>query len=101
MVVVGGFGSLISILWRRMGIDHLHYLQYDSSTWLQENSDSSPGDVLRDLIHEVKANTGNARHEARTHAKAWLIANVSFLDEEEILLAKSHLGYLLPAGWGS
>jgi hypothetical protein len=59
-----------------------------------------PCAVLKDMIREVESSTGYARNDARAKAKAWLISQVSSLDEEDILLAKAHFGYLLPAEWG-
>jgi len=98
MASVGGLGVFLSILWRQVGVDHFHYLLYDSPSLLEEE-DETPSRVLRDLIREVEDSTGYARNDARAKAKAWLISNVSSLDEEDILLAKTHFGYLLPAGW--
>ena len=56
--------------------------------------------VLKDLIREVEGSEVCARNDARAKAKNWLISHVSSLGEEDILLAKAHLGYLLPAEWG-
>jgi hypothetical protein len=60
----------------------------------------APCSVLKNLIREVESSSGDARSDARTKAKAWLISRVSSLGEEEILLAKVHFGYLLPSEWG-
>jgi len=56
--------------------------------------------VLQDLIREVESSSGYARNDVRAKAKTWLISRVSSLGEEDILLAKVHFGYLLPAEWG-
>jgi drug/metabolite transporter superfamily protein YnfA len=99
MASVGGLGVFLSILWRQAGVDHLHYLVYDSSPFF-EGETETPSHVIKDLIREVENSAGYARNDARAKAKAWLISHVSSLDEEDILLAKAHFGYLLPAEWG-
>jgi len=99
MTCVGGLGVFLSILWRQVGVDHFHYLQYDSPTMLEGKGDS-PSSTLKDLIREVESSSGYARNDVRAKAKAWLISHASSLDEEDILLAKVHFGYLLPAEWG-
>jgi len=99
MVGVGSLGFFLSILWRQVGVDHFHYLLYDSPTFF-ESEDETPSYVLKNLIREVENSTGYARNDARAKAKTWLMSHVSSLDEEDILLAKAHFGYLLPAGWG-
>lgn len=60
-----------------------------------------PCSVLRDLIREVESTAGCARNDARSKAKNWLISHVSSLGEEDMLLAKTYFGYLLPAEWGA
>jgi hypothetical protein len=100
MVSAGAFGVSLSIFWRQVGIDHLHYLQHDSVI-SSEGEDEAPDRVLRNLIHEVESSAGYARTEARAKAKAWLISHACSLDKEDILLVKTHLGYLLPAEWGT
>ena len=98
-VSVGGLGVFFSIVWRQVGVDHFHYLQYDSPALLEGEADT-PSCVLKDLIREVESSAGYARNDARAKAKTWLIGHASSLDEEDILLAKAHFGYLLPAEWG-
>ncbi len=61
---------------------------------------NAPSNVLKSLIREVEGSEGYARNDVRAKAKTWLIGHVSSLDDEDILLAKDHFGYLLPAGWG-
>jgi hypothetical protein len=61
----------------------------------------APCRVLKDLIREVETSAGYARNDARAKAKTWLLSHASSLGEEDILLAKAHLAYLLPAEWGS
>jgi hypothetical protein len=60
-----------------------------------------PSTVLGKLIREVEESTGYTRGDARAKAKAWLVDNVTSLGESEILLAKTHFSYLLPAEWGA
>jgi len=60
----------------------------------------APSNVLQDLIREVESSAGYARNDVRAKAKAWLISHVSSLDDADILLARNHFGYLLPAEWG-
>jgi hypothetical protein len=59
-----------------------------------------PSSVLKELICEVEGTAGYARHDARAKAKEWLIGNVSSMGQKDILLARTHFWYLLPAGWG-
>jgi hypothetical protein len=99
MTSAGGMGVLISIFWRQVGIDHFHYLQHDSVPYFEGGGEESSR-ALKDLILNVENSAGYARNDARVKAKTWLISHVSSLDEEDILLAKAHFGYLLPAGWG-
>ena len=56
--------------------------------------------VLEDLIRGVEESSGYARNDERAKAKAWLISHVSSLNQQDIQLARSHFGYLLPSGWG-
>jgi len=99
MASVGGLGVFLSIVWRQVGVDHFHYLLYDSPTFIEVEGET-PSSVLKDLIREVENSAGYARNDARAKAKTWLMSHVSSLDEEDILLAKAHFGYLLPAEWG-
>ena len=99
MTLLGGLGVFLSILWRQVGVDHFHYLLYDSSSYLEDDAET-PSSVLKDLIREVENTAGYARNDARAKAKQWLMTNASSLDEEDILLAKAHFGYLLPPEWG-
>jgi hypothetical protein len=99
LVSAGGIGVFLSILWRQIGVDHFHYLLYDSPAFFEDDGEM-PSSVLKNLIGEVENSAGYARNDARAKAKAWLISQVSSLDEEDILLAKAHFGYLLPAEWG-
>src|ERR1700761_2681044 len=99
-VSIGTIGILLSMVWRQIGVDHFHYLTYDSIPFL-DGDEEEPSRILRDLILKVETSSGYARNDARALAKTWLIEHVSALDEEDILLAKTHLGYLLPAGWGA
>ena len=100
MVLAGVLGILLSIFWRQVGINHLHYLAYDSVT-LPGDEEGTPSRVLKELIHEVEASAGNERTDARARAKAWLLEHAGALDREDVELAKAHFGYMLPAGWGS
>jgi hypothetical protein len=99
MVAAGGLGVFLSIFWRQVGIDHFHYLQHDTAPFAEEEEKEAAG-VLRELIRRVESSAGYARNDERAKAKAWLITHADFLDEEDILLAKTHFGYLLPAEWG-
>jgi hypothetical protein len=99
MVAVGGLGVFLAIFWRQVGIDHFHYLQHDTAPFAEGEENEASG-VLRELIHKVESSTGYDRNDERAKAKAWLITHAAFLDEEDILLAKAHFGYLLPAEWG-
>jgi len=56
--------------------------------------------ILKDLIREVENSAGYLRNDARVKAKSWLISHVSSMGEEDILMARAHFGYLLPAEWG-
>jgi hypothetical protein len=100
MVVVGGLAVLLSILWRQVGIDHLHYLAYDTVASFDDDEADAPSSVLRDLIREVELSAGLDRTDARAKAKSWLLDHVSSLDGEDIRLARTHFGYMLPAEWG-
>jgi hypothetical protein len=99
-VLAGVLGISLSIFWRQVGINHFHYLVYDSVTLPGEEAET-PSSVLHALIHEVEISAGNARTDARARAKAWLLGHAAALDEEDIELARTHFGYLLPAGWGT
>jgi hypothetical protein len=98
-IVLGAIGVFLSMRWRQAGVDHLHYLSCDSV--IPGEDSEAPSRILTDLIREIAITTGNARTDARSKAKTWLINHVSSLDEEDIRLAKAHFGYLLPAGWGN
>jgi hypothetical protein len=99
LVAAGGLGVFLSIFWRQVGVDHFHYLAYDSAPYFEE-ADATPSSVLHDLIRKVENSAGYDRNDERAKAKAWLLSHASSLDEEDILLAKAHFGYLLPAEWG-
>jgi len=99
-VLAGVLGIFLSIFWRQVGVDHLHYLVHDSVT-LPIEEEETPSKVLQELIEEVEASAGNARTDARARAKAWLLEHAAALDDEDIALAKAHFGYMLPAGWGA
>lgn len=60
----------------------------------------APCSALKDMIREVESSAGYARNDARAKAKTWLISHASSLGKEDILLAKSHFGYMLPPEWG-
>jgi hypothetical protein len=98
-VLTGVLGIFLSIFWRQVGINHLHYLIYDSMTLPGEEAET-PSSVLHELIDDVENSAGNARTDARARAKAWLLDHAAVLDEEDIELARTHFGYMLPAGWG-
>ena len=100
LTMLGGFGSVLALLWRQVGIDYLHYQVYDSSPLTHAN-DEALSNVLHELIREVEESEGLKRTEARVKAKKWLLEHVSELDPNEIQMAKAYLGYLLPAGWGT
>jgi hypothetical protein len=99
-VLAGVLGIFLSIFWRQVGVDHLHYLVHDSITLPIEDGES-PSQVLKELIEEVESSAGNDRTDARARAKAWLLEHAAVLDEEDVALAKAHFGYMLPTGWGS
>lgn len=100
MAAAGIAGVILSIVWRQIGVDYLHYLQYDGES-LVESDEETPSEILQKLIDEVEASAGNARTEARAKAKSWLVDHVSSLEEEDKVRARDNFGYLLPAGWGS
>jgi hypothetical protein len=91
-------GIFLSIFWRQVGVDHLHYLVHDSLSLPEEDGETA-SKVLQELIKEVETSEGNARTEARARAKAWLLDHAAALDEEDTALAKAHFAYMLPAGW--
>ncbi len=99
MASAGSLGVCLSILWRQVGVDHFHYLLYDSPTFF-EGEGETPSTILKDLIREVENSAGYARNDVRAKAKTWLMSHASALGEEDVLLAKAHFGYLLPAEWG-
>jgi len=80
---------LLSIYWQRFAID----------PGVVKGEPSSR--ILSNLIREVEESSGYTRNDARAKAKVWLLANVTSLGENEILLAKTHFSYLLPAEWGA
>jgi hypothetical protein len=53
------------------------------------------------LIHEEESTLGYERNDVRAKAKKWLITNGKTLATRDILLARAHFGYLLPANWGT
>jgi hypothetical protein len=98
MIAAGIVATLFSLLWRQTGIDHFHYADFD--TLVSKDVEETLASTLSNLIQEVEGSAGDERREARAKAKAWLVSHVSDMDEEEILLARNHFGYLLPAQWG-
>jgi hypothetical protein len=57
--------------------------------------------ILRGLIHEEEATLGYERNDVRAKAKKWLITHGETLAARDVLLARDHFGYLLPANWGT
>ena len=57
--------------------------------------------ILRGLIHEEETTLGYERNDVRAKAKKWLITNGETLAPQDVLLARDHFGYLLPANWGT
>ncbi len=55
--------------------------------------------ILRGLIHEEEITLGYERNDVRAKAKKWLIAHGETLAAQDVLLARDHFGYLLPANW--
>jgi len=98
MTVLGGVGVFLSIVWRQIGIDHFHYLHYDTPHFIE--AEETPASVLHTLIREVEESSLSDRTTARAKAKAWLLTHRSEMDEEAIELARTHFGYLLPPDWG-
>jgi hypothetical protein len=94
MVVMGTVGTAISMIWRQVGIDHLHYSEHDDIVSFED--EESRAFILKGLIRKVEMSTGVDRTDARASAKTWLAENLASLDEEELQLARTHLGYLLP-----
>ena len=99
MTSAGCLGIILSLHWRRMGVAHLHYASYDAPGIFGKGNNTA-SEILLGFIREIESSTGYARNDVRAKAKDWLIHHVSSLDEEDILLARAHFGYLLPAGWG-
>lgn len=95
---LGFIGVFLSIFWRQVGIDYLHYLNYDSPG-IMEDEEDAPSMILKSLISEVESSAGYARNDARSKAKQWIISHASSLDENDVQLANTHFGYMLPAGW--
>jgi hypothetical protein len=81
-------------------VKHFPVAAWLESAWSFLKEGKASSGVLRDLIVEVDRSEGYARNDARVKAKLWLIGHVSTLAAEDILLAETHFGYLLPAGWG-
>jgi hypothetical protein len=77
---------------------HLDYLKRLFRIFWTEGEASSS--ILKELIRGVEESSGNARSDARAEAKAWLLSHVATLNQRDILLARNHFSYLLPAGWG-
>lgn len=98
MIGAGIVACLFSLLWRQFGIDHFHYSEFDML--VSKEAEETLSSTLNNLIHEVEESSGDDRTEARAKAKAWLVSHVSDMDDEEILLARTHFGYLLPYRWG-
>jgi hypothetical protein len=57
--------------------------------------------ILRSLIREDEGTKGYDRNGVRAKAKEWLITHGANLAAQDVLLARAHFGYLLPANWGS
>ena len=57
--------------------------------------------ILRGLIHEEETTLGYKRNDVRAKAKKWLITHGEPLAARDVLLARDHFGYLLPANWGT
>jgi hypothetical protein len=66
-----------------------------------KNGRNTSSENLSSLIRKVELSVGYARNDARVKAKAWLVNHVSAMGQEDILLARTHFGYLLPVGWGA
>jgi len=98
MIVLGVVATLVSLRWRQIGIDRLHYLELDSLVNARDEEETF-SHTLDNLILEVEESRGNERTEARAKAKAWLLTHVGEMDEEDILLARAHFSYLLPPQW--
>jgi hypothetical protein len=76
-------------------LDAAHHLRS-----LLINGGKKPSKTLLDLISEVERTAGNDRSDARAKAKAWLLSDGLSMGREDILLARTHFYYLLPASWG-
>jgi len=99
MTAAGFLGMVLANYWRKVGVDRFNYRLYDSaSTYMGD--EESPSSILEEFIREVESCTGYERNDVRAKAKVWLISHASALDDDDILRAKAHFGYLLPAGWG-
>jgi hypothetical protein len=61
----------------------------------------STSGILRGLIREDEGAVGYDRNDVRAKAKKWLITHGETLAARDVLLAKDHFGYLLPANWGT
>ncbi len=57
--------------------------------------------ILRGLIHEEETTLGYERNDVRAKAKQWLLTHGETLAARDVLLARDHFGYLLPANWGA
>lgn len=57
--------------------------------------------ILRGLIHEDEITLGYERNDVRAKAKKWLLTHGETLAARDVLLARDHFGYLLPANWGA
>ena len=58
--------------------------------------------ILRGLIHEDESTLGYERNDVRAKAKKWLLTQGGkTLAARDVLLARDHFGYLLPANWGA
>jgi hypothetical protein len=98
LIVLGVAAMLFSLLWWQIGITHFHYLEMDQLVGSEDEAHSASA-VLKSLIREVEESSISNRPAARTKASKWLVSHVASLDEEDVVLARTHFGYLLPAHW--
>jgi hypothetical protein len=96
---LGSVCTVIALKWRKIGVDRYHFSELDSPL-AEGEGDDAPSLVLKELIREVENSSGLHRTDARAKAGKWLMDHGSVLDEEDIELAKTSFGYLLPAEWG-
>ena len=69
-----------------------------NSLWGEGRTSSG---ILRRLIHEEETTLGYERNDVRAKAKKWLINHGETLAARDVILARDHFGYLLPANWGT